>query len=344
MWYAQNPCTPDKEFLEKAWKRQRSLTKPPESLGNLESIATTLCAMQRTLSPSIENIEIAVFAADHGVVEENISAFPQVVTVEMVKNFVSGGAAISVLAKEIGANLKIINAGVNCDQPFDLPVINRPVAAGTENISKQPAMTIDQCEQALELGKHIVSTYSKDVQMIIGGDMGIGNTTAASALAVAYGIGEVANLAGPGTGLDKQGIKRKIDIIQRSVRRLRGDESIVEILAQLGGFEIAALVGYFIHGAQKQIPILVDGFICTSAALAACKINPDVRHWMLFSHTSAEPGHKMILQALQADSILSLGMRLGEGSGAAVAVPILRAACALHRKMATFAQAGVSQG
>ncbi len=342
-WYLEKGRQLDEEQRAQACSRQSTLTKPPGSLGRLESIAVRLAAMQGRSAPSAERVEIAVFAGDHGVANEGVSAFPQVVTTEMVKNFVRGGAAISVLARQIDAGLTVVNAGTISEQKFDPPVIDRPIGRGTGNIVTEPAMSRQQCLAALQLGKGIAAGFGKDTTIIIGGDMGIANTTSASALAVAYGVADARTLVGPGTGLDAHGIQHKLTVVERAVARVGGDDDAFRLLAELGGFEIAALAGYFIHAAQRGMAILVDGFIASTAALAACKINPAVREWMLFSHTSAEPGHEFILRALAADPLLSLGMRLGEGSGSAVAVCLLRSACALHNEMATFAEAQVSE-
>jgi len=341
-WYLEKGRQLDEEQRAQATQRQATLTKPPGSLGRLESIAVRLAAMQGRSAPSVDRVEIAVFAGDHGVANEGVSAFPQVVTAEMVKNFVRGGAAISVLARQLDAGLTVINAGTVSEQKFDPPVIDRPVGKGAGNIVIEPAMSRRQCLAALQLGKDIAAGFGQDTTIVIGGDMGIANTTSASALAVAYGVANAQTLVGPGTGLDAHGIQHKLTIVERAVARVSGDDDAFRLLAELGGFEIAALAGYFIHAAQRGMAILVDGFIASTAALAACKINPSVREWMLFAHTSAEPGHEFILRALAADPLLSLGMRLGEGSGSAVAVCLLRSACALHNEMATFAEAQVS--
>lgn len=343
-WFLDS-CQATDDAVEKlAQQRQLQLTKPPGSLGQLEQVAVALSSMQASITPAVDKVEIAIFAADHGVTNEGVSAFPQVVTGEMVKNFVRGGAAISVIAKQLGAKLTVVNAGTINKQGFGAPVIDQPIALGTANIAIQPAMTNQQCMQALALGKSIVDQYSGDSELVIGGEMGIGNTTSASALAVAFGIAEAAKLVGSGTGLDSHGVSHKQVVIEKALARLQPSQlqQPIELLTELGGFEIVALVGFYIRAAQRGITILVDGFISTVAAFVACQINTGVRQWMLFSHNSAELGHRLVLQALSAQPLLSLGMRLGEGSGAAVAVNLLRCACALQNDMATFSEAGVS--
>ncbi len=344
-WIINSADQPDEAMKAAAIRRQLELTKPPGALGRLEDIAVELSAMQGRLNPSAKNVQIAVFAGDHGVACEGVSAFPQVVTVEMVKNFIRGGAAISVMARELGAGLTVVNAGTVNEEPFGQPVVDRPIAAGTHNLVDESAMAESQCVQALDLGKDIIDGFPEDTEIVIGGEMGIANTTSATALGVAFGAGTASELVGPGTGLDHEGVELKRKVIERALSRFNNAHSVAQplvILYELGGFEIAALVGYFIRAAQQRLAILVDGFIASAAALAACRINPSVRQWMIFAHSSPEPGHRLVLEALHASPLVSLGMRLGEGSGSAVAVTLLRSACALQNGMATFAEAGVS--
>ena len=341
-WYLEKSGLPDEGMRDRTARRQSALTKPPGSLGRLETIAVRLAAMQGRSAPSADRVEITVFAGDHGVAAEGVSAFPQVVTMEMVRNFARGGAAISVMARQLNAGLTVVDAGTISERKFGSPVVDRPIGKGTRNIAVEPAMSRRQCLAALQLGKDVAAGFDRATAIVIGGDMGIANTTSAAALAAAYGVTDAAHLVGPGSGLDNRGVRHKLAIVERAVARAGGDGDALRWLAELGGFEIAALTGYFIHAAQRGMTILVDGFISSTAALAACKINPSVREWMLFAHTSAEPGHEFILRALAAEPLLSLGMRLGEGSGSAVAIPLLRAACALHNEMSTFVEAQVS--
>lgn len=343
-WFLQDTAPVNTVWGDRARERQLSLTKPPGSLGRLEDHAVTLSSLQGRIDPAVDHVSIAIFAGDHGVAHEGVSAFPQVVTTEMVWNFVRGGAAISVLAKKLDADLTVVNAGTIHRGGFGAPVVDQPIAYGCGNIAVEPAMSREQCRQALSLGKSIVEGYGSHCELVIGGEMGIANTTSATALAVAMGVGDPGLLTGPGTGLDETGMRHKITIIEKAVSRQPARKPAVDILAGLGGFEIAALTGYYIAAAQRGVAILVDGFIASVAALAASRINPGTRNWLLFSHTSAEPGHQMILESMHADSLLCLKMRLGEGSGAAVAVDLLRSACALQNHMATFAEAGVSDG
>ncbi len=324
--------------------KQDHLTKPPGSLGRLEEVAIKMSALHGCARPSVDNIQIVVFAGDHGIAEENVSAFPQAVTVEMVRNFSAGGAAISVLAKELGADLEVINTGTASEHEELESVIVERVAAATKNFSQQPAMTAEECAQALNIGQQaVIRAKGNHADIFIAGEMGIANTTSATAIACAL-LGEPAeNIVGPGTGLDEDGIKHKAAVINQSLLLHQAQlNTPLEILQTLGGFEIAAITGAYIACAQRGLPILVDGFIASVAALLAIKILPAARQWMLFSHVSAEPGHQKIMQAMKAEPLLDLGMRLGEGSGAAVAVAIIRLACRLHTGMATFSQAGVS--
>jgi len=327
-----------------ALARQAQLTKPPGSLGQLEALAVQLAAMQGLEKPAVDRAAIVVFAGDHGIAAENISAFPQAVTGEMVKNFARGGAAISVLAKTLGARLEVVNLGTVND-PGEWPnVVRAVIAPSTSNFAVEPAMTEAQLAQALQAGRDsVLRAREHGAQIFIGGEMGIANTTSASAIACALLQESPQLLAGPGTGLDSKGVAHKAAVIQRALDFHRANlAQPLDVLRHVGGFEIAALAGAYLAAAQNGVPILVDGFISSVAALAAVRLNPDVRNWMMFAHTSAEPGHQRVLTALDAQPLLQLGMRLGEGSGAATVVPLLRLACALHNGMATFAEAGVS--
>jgi nicotinate-nucleotide--dimethylbenzimidazole phosphoribosyltransferase len=342
-WLFQPCAVSDADSENAARDHQAQLTKPPGSLGALETQAIRLAGLQRRARPSVQQVWISVFAADHGVAAEGVSAFPQVVTGEMVRNFAHGGAAICVLARAIGAQLEVVNLGTVND-PGELPGVRRAIIAPqTRNFCEQAAMTPAQLDAALRTGADSVAqAHAAGAQLFIGGEMGIANTTSAAALACAL-LGEpAANLAGAGTGLDATGIGHKAEVIARALARYPKDADALVWLERVGGFEIAALTGAYIAAAQRGIAVLVDGFISTAAALAAVRINPACRAWMFFGHRSREQGHVRVLAALDADPLLDLGLRLGEASGAATAVPLLRLACDLHAGMATFAQAGVS--
>lgn len=343
-WLQQPVKAIDADAQQAAQQRQGQLTKPPGSLGRLESLAIQLAALQANVSPVIEQCWIAVFAADHGIAHQGVSAFPQIVTTEMVRNFARGGAAISVLAAEQHARLEVVNVGTAHD-PGELPgVVDQRIGKGTADFSRQPAMTPEQAEQALAAGRDSVQrALDAGSQLYIGGEMGIANTTSAAALGCVLLHQPARQLVGPGTGLDDSGVRHKAAVIDAAIaHHAVSAEQPLEVLRYFGGFEIAALSGAFIHAAQRGLPVLVDGFICSVAALIAERRLPGSRQWFIYSHRSAEPGHRAILNALQAEPLLDLGMRLGEGSGAAVALSLLRHACALHNGMATFEEAAVS--
>lgn len=344
-WIHAACARPDDNARAAAAARQRQLTKPPGSLGALERVVLDLAGWQGRERPRLERVWIAVYAADHGVAAEGVSAFPQAVTGEMLRNFAGGGAAIAVLARALGATLEIVNLGTVND-PGEVPGVRRAViAASTANFCEAPAMSEAQLHAALATGADSVAqARAAGSELFIAGEMGIANTTAAAALASAL-LGQAPEtLAGAGTGLDAGGIARKVEVVARARARHAGADTALERLRCLGGFEIAAMSGAFIAAAQAGIPALVDGFIASTAALAAVWINPGVRDWLLFAHRSPERGHAAVLDALGVRPLLELGMRLGEASGAAAAVPLLRLACTLHAEMATFAEAGVSGG
>lgn len=337
-------CQPvDHVARQKAGQRQARLTKPSGSLGRLESLAVELAGLQGRECPHLEQPWIAVFAGDHGVVAEGVSAYPQAVTRQMLHNFVAGGAAISVLAHQLQARLEVIDLGTVGGEPLG-GVHSYALGPGTANLTQGPAMSVAQCVAALDAGRASVER-ARQVRagLYIGGEMGIGNTTAAAALGCALLDLPALALTGPGTGLDAAGLSHKQRVIDSALllHQHAGSEPF-EVLRRLGGFEIAALAGAFVACAQHGLPVLVDGFITTVAALCAVRLNPACRPWLLFGHRSAEPGHALVLQALKAEPLLDLGLRLGEGSGAALAVPLLRLACSLHGGMATFEEAQVS--
>ena len=351
-WYLNAVATLDDDALERAQHRQQQLTKPVGSLGGLETIALQFAAWQGSELPSINKLLIRVFAGDHGIcspsvgddetAQENVSAFPQSVTSQMVHNFIDGGAAISVLSKELNADFAVVNMGTV--EPINLThpqLRTHQLMNGTHNFTQQAAMSEQIMHQALAAGRDEVLTQKTD--LFIAGEMGIGNTTSASAIiSLLLKTGPEA-IVGAGTGVNKDGIAYKRKVIYQAFNR-HGDvlDTPLSILQHVGGLEIAALVGAYIAAAQQGIPILVDGFITTAAALLAVEINPEVRSWMMFAHQSAEKGHLLALKKLDAKPLLNLDMCLGEASGAAVAVPLIKNALILHSQMATFSQASVS--
>jgi len=341
-----NSATPKRnnKFKENALERQSQLTKPPGSLGELESLAVRLADLQQSDKPSADKIAIAIFAGDHGVAEEGVSAFPQEVTAQMVMNFLHGGAAISALVKHLNASLEVVDCGILSALPEHEGLINARAGEGTANSAKQAAMTEEQLKTALQAGYDSIERALKNkTDIFIGGEMGIANTTAASVLYCAL-LGLTANEAtGAGTGLDEKGIQHKTHIVQTILEQHNtcGDDALAWLRCA-GGFEIVALTGAYIRAAQVGIPVLVDGFISSVAALCAVRINADTNDNLFFSHVSAEQGHRRVLTELKQKPLLDLGMRLGEGSGAAVAASILQSACATHNHMATFAEAMVA--
>ena len=342
-WWLKPAHPIDIDSREQALARQQQLTKPAGSLGQLEAVAVQLAALQGRHAPAVDKVWIAIFAADHGVVAEGVSAYPQAVTGQMLHNFIMGGAAISVLAKQLSAQLDVVDLGTVT--PLDLPGVRHlNLGAGTANFAQGPAMTEGQLHAALAGGRDsVLRAKTAGTELFIGGEMGIGNTTAASAVGCSLMGCPAAQLVGPGTGLDAQGISHKVQVIERALllhAAQSGDP--LGSLQALGGFEVAALVGAYLACAQEGIAALVDGFICTMAALVAVKLNPSCRPWLFFGHRGAEPGHRHVLEALHAEPLLELGLRLGEASGAALAVPLLRLACELHNGMATFAEAAVA--
>jgi nicotinate-nucleotide--dimethylbenzimidazole phosphoribosyltransferase len=342
-WFEQAATTPSEAHRAAALARQNQLTKPPGSLGRIEQIAVELAALQQRELPRVDRVSVAIFAADHGIAAEGVSAFPQIVTGEMVKNFSAGGAAITVLARELGAQFQVINVGTVNALP-ELPFVSdRRLGAGTANFYREPAMSAELCASALSVGAAVIDALD-GCELFIGGEMGIANTTSATALGCALLNAAPAQLVGRGTGIDDAGLRHKTAIIEAALAQHRAVlKTPLAILQTLGGFEIAALAGAYIRCAQRGIPVLVDGFICTAAALVASTLNPSAKPWLLFSHASAERGHRTLIEHLQVKPLLDLDLRLGEGSGAALAVPLLRLACALHGGMASFASAGVSQ-
>lgn len=344
MWFRETISPPSEKIAEAALAHQNQLTKPPGSLGQLETLAVSLCAMQGSLRPAMDKVVIRIFAADHGVVEEGVSAFPQAVTVEMVKNFLNGGAAISVLARASDADFAVVNMGMAARLVLE-GLIDCTVANGTHNFCRQPAMSPAQFMSALEAGRDVAEEAALDgAHCFIGGEMGIGNTTAAAALACGLLNQAPADMVGLGTGVSEAGYKRKLAAVERALKLHSGAFGQPEILAQcLGGFEIVALAGAYLQSASMRVAVLVDGFICTVAALLACQLNPGLRPWLLFAHRGAELGHQRVLEALSAKPLLALELRLGEGSGAGIALPLLKLACELHNGMATFSNAGISE-
>jgi len=324
-----------------------NLTKPQGSLGRLEELALQLYLIQGGRPPQADPCRVYTVAGDHGVVAEGVSLFPQEVTRQMVMNFVNGGAGINVLARASGAELFVVDAGCLGGTFDEHPnLIQGKVAPGTANLALGPAMTQEQCVRALLLGVDLADrALAAGVRVLGTGDMGIGNTTPSTALYCAYLGLDPADMTGPGTGLDTQGVSRKAEVITRGLAAnataVAGGDALA-ILAALGGYEIACLAGLILGGAKNRQMVCVDGFISTAACVAAWKLAPATADYTVLAHASAEPGHKFAVEKMGKVPLLHLGLRLGEGTGAAIAMYLLRAAAAVYNDMASFASAGVS--
>lgn len=336
----------DSDAERAAAARLDALTKPPGSLGYLEKAIRRYAAIRGDGSARVGRAAIAVFVADHGVAEEGVSAFPQTVTVEMLRNLAGGGAAISVLARRLGYDLRVIDVGVKTDtsSPPIGGVTYRRIGAGTANFARGLAMNREQVRRALEVGIEVAREFAQGGVTLLGiGEMGIANSTAATAVLSALTEIAPSALAGRGTGLDEAGVRRKVAIVEQALKLHRGSLQTGEsILSAVGGFEIAAMAGTCLAGASLRIPVIVDGFIATAAAAAAEKIRPGLFEYLFFSHRSAEGGHALALEHMGVRPILDLGMRLGEGTGAALAMNVLEAGLELFHSMATFSSARVS--
>lgn len=335
----------DKSLNPKIQAHLDDLTKPQGSLGRLEELAALYCRVRGTHVPKLGIKRIYCFAGDHGVADEGVSAYPKEVTPQMVFSMLAGGAAINVLARHVKSELVVVDMGVAASLDKASGLCKRKVRAGTDNIAAGPAMTRQEAEKAVITGIELAETAAKDGVTLLGtGDMGIANTTPATALLAAYLGCPVEDITGRGTGIDDQRLAHKIEVIKRAldVNHAKLSDPI-GILAALGGFEIAGIAGLVLGGAVHRIPVVVDGFISTAGAVAACAICANAREYLVFSHLSQERGHRVIMQTLKARPVLDLDMRLGEGTGAALAMSIIEAAVKIYNEMATFSRAGVSQ-
>ena len=333
-------------YGQKAREREDMLTKPQGSLGRLEELAIDIASMKRQEIPQLKRKMIFTFAGDHGVVEEGVSAFPQEVTPQMVYNFINNSAAINVLARQAGAEMVIADLGVAAEMDIQHPNFrDQKISAGTRNFTKEPAMTREEAVKAITTGIDIFEEeHRKEPIDLVGiGEMGIGNTTPATAILAVISGENIESIVGRGTGIDDDGVIRKITAIKKAiaVNQPRKDDGI-DILQKVGGYEIGGLAGVVLAAARHKVPVLIDGFISTSAALIAQLLNPVVCQYILASHRSEERGHEKMLEILNKKPILDLGMRLGEGTGAALAMHIVEAAVRIINEMATFESAGVS--
>lgn len=323
-------------------------TKPLGALGQLEKLAKMVGLIQQSLTPSLSNPQMLVFAGDHGAAKAGVSAFPQDVTWQMVENFLAGGAAINVFARQNGLALRVVDAGVAHD--FGGPregLIDLKVAPGTANYIEQPAMRADQCQQAIEQGAGVILGLAAAGCNVVGfGEMGIGNTASASLITHCLTGVSLADCVGRGTGLNDDGLNRKRALLESALKRYRqagGADAPLHVLAEFGGFEIATMVGAMLAAAEAKMVLLIDGFIVSSAALVAARLQPAVLDYCVFCTCSAEPGAQAQLAAMKAEPLLDLGLRLGEGTGAALAYPLLQAAVNFLNEMASFASAGVAE-
>ena len=337
-----DPIPPfDQDAALAARARQDRLTKPTGSLGRLEELTVQLAGIQGRTIPDVDPAAIFVYAADHGVAARGVSAYPSEVTAQMVLNFARGGAVINTLAGQMGAGLYVADVGVAGDFAPDVPVRHAKVRPGTADWTQGPAMTAEEARAALGVGRRQFEEAGQ-VGIALVGEMGIGNTTTAAALASALLGCPPSEVIGRGTGVDESGLARKREAVGLGLARHGHLTDPLEILAALGGLEIAALAGTMLAAASKRVPILLDGFITTAAALAADRLDPAVRPYFIAAHRSPEPGHAVLLDALGLTPLLDLGLRLGEASGAAFALPLIRLAAAVLRDVATFEEAGVS--
>jgi nicotinate-nucleotide--dimethylbenzimidazole phosphoribosyltransferase len=334
----------DELAVAAARQRQGQLTKPAGSLGRLEDIACRIAGITGQARPSVDKKRIVLFAGDHGVARDGVSAYPREVTPQMVLNILGGGAAINAIAASVGAEVEVVDVGVDADFKDAPGLIQRKIAKGTANISQGPAMSLEQALAALAVGVERAQSAVQDKVNLLGtGDMGIGNTTPSAALFAALLRLPVSQVTGRGTGLDDENLRRKVKVIEQALEI--NQKALIDplaCLAALGGFEIAGLCGLIIGAAKNRVPVVIDGFISSAAALVAIRLKPVIRQYCFFGHLSQEQGHQALFKELGEPPLLDLGLRLGEGTGAALAMSLIQAGVDVHNKMATFETAGVS--
>jgi nicotinate-nucleotide--dimethylbenzimidazole phosphoribosyltransferase len=334
----------DSAAMQKAKLRQDDLTKPTGALGRLEDLSIQLAGISGQERPSVARKAVIVMAADHGVAAEGTSAYPQEVTVQMLENIAAGGAAIDVLSRQYGVKVIAVDIGVKGDTSAFKNVTHKKVAPGTKSMSRGPAMTQEEAVKALETGIELVNAEVKNGLDIVGtGEMGIGNTTASAAICSVMTGKSVAEVTGRGTGIDDKGLKHKIEIIEKAIALNKPDKKqALDVLAKVGGLEIAGLAGVMLGAAANRIPVMVDGYISGAAALIAVGICPQSKDFMVAGHVSVEPGHKYCLEHLGLQPLINLNLRLGEGTGGVIGMSLCEAACRILNEMATFSEAGVS--
>ncbi len=335
----------DREAMAKAQARQNLLTKPQGSLGRLEELSIQLAGIQGRPIPQIRHKAIITMAGDHGVVAEGVSAYPQGVTAQMVYNFLSGGAGINVITRQVGARIIVVDMGVATELEANPRLLSRKVALGTQNMALGSAMTSQQAVKAIETGIEVVATeVAKGLDIVGTGDMGIGNTAASSAICAVMMGKPVAEVTGRGTGIADKQLALKIEVIDRALAvNCPNSAQPLDVLAKVGGFEIGGLAGVMLAAAAHRIPVVIDGFISGAAALIATALSPELRNFLIAAHVSAEVGHHLLLRYLGLKPLLDLGMRLGEGTGAALGIFLAETAARVLGEMSTFAQAGVSE-
>lgn len=334
----------DEAAMQAASDRQNTLTKPPGSLGRLEKLSIQMAGITGQPIPKVQHKVVAVMAGDHGVVAEGVSAFPQEVTPQMVLNMLHGGAAINVLARAHGVRIALVDMGVAADLPAHPDLIDRKVAKGTGNIARGPAMSREQAVQAVLAGADVVQAQlAAGLDVLATGEMGIGNTTPSAAIAAAILQRPAQEIVGRGTGVDDEGLNRKLAAVALALETNQPDpKDGLDVLMKVGGFEIAGLAGAILTAAAQRKAVVIDGFISTAAALIAVTLAPNARAYLIAGHRSQERGHRLMLEWLGLEPLVDLDLRLGEGSGAVLALPLVEAACKLLAEMATFAEAGVS--
>lgn len=335
---------PNEIIARQARQRQNQLTKPTGSLGRLEDLSIQIASIQGKIKPDVSRKAVVVMAGDHGVTHEGVSAYPADVTPQMVHNFLTGGAAINVLARQAGARVSVVDMGVAADFPSGCGVIDRKIAYGTMNMASGPAMTRQQAEKSLKFGMEIAwAEIDRGLDLIATGDMGIGNTTPSSAIAAVFTGEPVSRVTGRGTGLDDRGWETKVAIIEKAIQLNQPDKNDpIDVLAKVGGFEIGGLTGLVIGAASRGIPVVVDGFISTAAALLAFELAPAIQPYLIAAHRSVEAGQRAMLDKLGIEPLMDFNMRLGEGTGAVLAFHIIEAAVRILNEMSTFESAGVS--
>lgn len=334
----------DAPASEAAQQRQHNLTKPAGALGRLEELSIQLAGITGVLRPPLRPCRVIVCAGDHGVTEEGVSAYPADVTAQMVHNFLAGGAAINVLARQFGADVTVVDVGVRSELPDHPRLVKAKIRPGTANFLHTPAMTRAEAVAAIEVGINVAQAAIADgVHVLVTGDMGIGNTTASAAIAAALTGQPAVEVTGLGTGIGRDGWRHKVEVVARAIEvQLPDEQDPLDVLSKVGGLEIGAIAGVVLAAAAAHLPVLIDGVIATAGAAIATRLAPAARAFMIAGHQSLEPGHRVLLDYLDLRPLMSLDLRLGEGTGALLALPLLDAAVALLNEMATFSDAGVS--